>query len=137
MLRKRRPHGRGEGEGGSGSFMRAVALILALALTMPLGPVKAQSCVDDYLTIETIIGTIIDIQLAPEPFRSADIFIKGPAPCDRMWMQVLKMDADRCRIGDRVEAMGVVTSDPENNAWQINPVRNEYMLLGADFMCHS
>jgi hypothetical protein len=47
----------------------------------------------------------------------------------------LKKDAVQCRVGDRVEAKSVITSDPENLAWQINPERSEYMLLGADSTC--
>ena len=52
-----------------------------------------------------------------------------------MWMQVLKPDAAQCRIGDRIEARGMIVSDPENGAWNINPVRNMYMLLDQDFIC--
>jgi hypothetical protein len=96
---------------------------------------RAQVCSDDYVTIETLVGTILSIDLAPEPFQSADIFIQGPDPCKRLWMQVLKSDAKECRVGDRVEAKGVITSDPENLAWQINPERNPYMTLGQDFTC--
>ena len=104
-------------------------------LLPPAAPAEAQFCTDDYITVETIVGTIIEIAPAPDPFQSADIFIEGPARCTRMWMQVLKKDAAQCRIGDHVEAKGVVTSDPENNAWQINPEHNSYMLLGVDFTC--
>jgi hypothetical protein len=101
-------------------------------------PAPAQhACANDYLTIQTITGTIMEIKPAPEPFRSADIDITGPAPCERLWMQVLKRDADLCHVGDAIEARGVVTSDPENNAWQINPLKNEYMTLADDFTCHS
>jgi hypothetical protein len=41
----------------------------------------------------------------------------------------------QCRIGDHVEAKGIITSDPDNNAWQINPELHEYMLYGTDFTC--
>jgi hypothetical protein len=41
----------------------------------------------------------------------------------------------QCRIGDRVEARGIIVSDPENHAWNINPERNMYMLLGQDWSC--
>jgi len=102
---------------------------------VPLETSRAQTCSDDYITIETVIGKILSIDLAPEPFQSADIFVSGHDPCKRLWMQVLKKDALQCRVGDRIEAKGVITSDPENLAWQINPERNEYMLLGADFSC--
>jgi hypothetical protein len=105
-----------------------------LALVSP-GTARAQACSDDYISVETIMGTILSIDPAPEPFQSADIFISGPDPCKRLWMQVLKTDAAQCRVGDRIEAKGVITSDPENLAWQINPERNAYMLLGADFTC--
>jgi hypothetical protein len=61
--------------------------------------------------------------------------LSGVAPCDRMWMQVLKKDAVRCRVGGTVTAMGIMTSDVENSAWQINPVHNEFMIPGDDFSC--
>ena len=108
--------------------------VLAVILAPP-NHVRAQSCADDFVTIETIRGTIVDIRPAPEPFRSADIFLSGPAPCTRMWMQVLKMDAEKCRIGGPIEVRGVVTSDSENSAWQIGPVQNDYLTLGDDFTC--
>ena len=118
--------------------MRPLALLLAaliFASAPPARPARAQSCVDDYLTVETVSGTILDIRPAPEPFKTADIYFTGPRPCDRMWMQVLKPDAEACRIGGRMEATGVITSDVENNAWQIGSAKNEYMMLGADFTC--
>jgi hypothetical protein len=117
--------------------MRLVGVfVLALVGMGALAPIRALvACPDDYVSIETVIGTIIEIDEAPDPFKSADIFFAGPAPCTRMWMQVLKVDAAQCRIGDRVEAKGIITSDPDNGAWQINPERNEYMLLNADFTC--
>ena len=77
----------------------------------------------------------MDVKLAPEPFPSADIYLAGPERCRLMWMQILKVDAVHCRKGDRIEAKGVVTSDPESKAWQINPERNEYMRLNEDFTC--
>ena len=114
-----------------------VLVVLALVFigSMRSTPLRAQSCVDDYLTIETVSGTILEIRPAPEPFKTADIYFTGPSPCDRMWMQVLKPDAARCRVGALLEAQGVITSDPENNAWQIGSAKNEYMSLGDDFTC--
>ena len=50
-------------------------------------------------------------------------------------MQVLKGDAAQCHVGGEIEVRGVVTSDDENNAWEIGPVNNEYMTLGQDFTC--
>lgn len=98
-------------------------------------PAAAQICNNDYVSVETVVGKILSIDPAPDPFVSADIFIAGPKPCSRLWMQVLKRDAVQCRVGDRIEARGYVTSDPDNDAWQINPERNDYMLLGADYRC--
>ena len=118
--------------------MRALALlmmVLAWLVFAPATPSRAQTCADDYLTIETVRGTILEIRLAPEPFKTADIYFTGPSPCDRMWMQVFKTDAVQCRVGAELEATGVITSDPENNAWQIGSAKNEYMLLGSDFRC--
>jgi hypothetical protein len=116
--------------------MRFILLILgSLAVLCPSWRASAQGCSDDYVTIDTVLGTIVAIDLAPEPFKSADIFIAGPQPCTRMWMQVLKTDAAQCRVGDRVEAKGIITSDPDNNAWQINPELHEYMFYGSDFTC--
>ena len=112
-----------------------LASLVLVAALLPTLPSRAQFCSDDYVTIDTIVGTILEIQFAPEPFKSADIFLSGPERCARMWMQVLKRDAEQCRVGDRIEASGVVTSDPAENSWQINPERNEYMLLGQDFTC--
>jgi hypothetical protein len=63
------------------------------------------------------------------------MLLKGPDNCSPMWMQVLKRDAAQCRIGDRVEARGIIVSDPENSAWNINPERNLYMYLNQDFTC--
>ncbi len=109
--------------------------VLAVLAAPPFAPAHAQTCADDYLSAETIRGQIIDIRPAPEPFKTADIYFTGPAPCDRIWMQVFKTDAGRCRIGQPIEAKGIVTSDPENNAWQIGSVIGEYMMLGQDFTC--
>ena len=113
----------------------AMALAVALLAAHPAQRANAQTCADDSVTIETIRGTIIDIKSTPAPFRSADIYLSGPAPCTSLWMQVLKQDAEKCRIGDAIEVRGIVTSDSENNAWQIGPVDNEYMTLGQDFNC--
>jgi hypothetical protein len=97
--------------------------------------VRADSCSNDYVTIETIRGTIMDIRPAPEPFPTADIYLSGPTPCARLWMQVLKSDAAQCRIGGGIAVRGVITSDEENHAWQIGSPENEYMTLGRDFTC--
>ena len=118
--------------------MRAfVPLIFVLAWSVfsPATQTHAQTCADDYLTIEMVRGTILEILPAPEPFKTADIYFTGPSPCDRMWMQVLKPDAAQCRVGAVLQATGVITSDTENNAWQIGSAKNEYMLLGDDFTC--
>jgi len=103
----------------------AIAIALTLFAAHPAQRAHADSCANDFVTIETIRGTIIDIKPAPEPFRTADIYLSGPAPCAAMWMQVLKPDAEKCRVGGAIEVRGVVTSDAENNAWQIGPVDNE------------
>jgi hypothetical protein len=119
-------------------LMRRFVPILAFLITVdsvPARPVRAASCADDYLTIETVRGTIIEIKPAPQPFKTADIYFSGPAPCDRMWMQVSKADALRCRAGMAIEATGVVTMDVENSSWEIGPTKTDYMTLGADFTC--
>jgi hypothetical protein len=113
----------------------AFASAFIFLASTPMARTAPLSCADDYSTVETIRGTIIDIKPAPEPFRSADIFLTGPAPCSSMWMQVLKHDAENCRIGGFVEAEGVITQDAENNSWEIHPGKNEYMTLGDDFTC--
>jgi hypothetical protein len=115
--------------------LAGIVLVLVAAAAPGSNRAQAQSCADDYVTIENIRGIIIDIKPAPEPFRSADIYISGPAPCTRIWMQVLKSDAEKCRIGGEIELRGVVTSDSENHDWEIGPVQNEYMTLGDDFTC--
>ena len=120
--------------------MRVLTLVLssiaaaALVLSSP-SATRAQVCTDDYMTVDTFYGTILEIVPAPEPFSSADMLLKGPDNCSPMWMQVLKSEAAQCRIGDRIEARGIIVSDPENNAWNINPERNMYMLLGQDYTC--
>src|SRR5262245_1150318 len=83
--------------------IRMWVLILAPALLAPIAFVsptatRAQVCVDDYSTVETYTGTILEIVPAPEPFSSADILIKGPDHCTPLWMQVLKSDVAQCRI---------------------------------------
>jgi hypothetical protein len=113
-----------------GSFLLALT-----AISIPVVPGRAQSCADDYVSLETITGTIIEIAPAPEPFPTADISMTGPNPCERMWLQALKADAARCHVGDRIEAKGYVTMDPENASWGINPERNDYMIFGQDFTC--
>ena len=113
-----------------------LSLVVLSAAAQPRNaPLASPQCSDDYVTVERVTGDIIEIKPAPEPFRSADIFMSGPPPCTRMWMQVLKADAIKCRVGDRVEAKGVITSDPDSSAWQINPEKNAYMRLNEDFTC--
>jgi hypothetical protein len=122
----------------NGLRMRVLTLVLCslvAAAHVPSTEAKAQVCTDDYMTVDTFFGTIIDIVPAPEPFVSADMLLKGPDNCSPMWMQVLKADAAQCRIGDRIEARGIIVSDPENNAWNINPERNMYMRLSQDYSC--
>ena len=111
------------------------SLVIAARVFAPSAATGAQVCTDDYMTVDTFYGTILEVVPAPEPFSSADIRLKGPENCTPLWMQVLKSDAAQCRIGDRVEARGIIVSDPENNAWNINPERNTYMLLGQDWSC--
>jgi hypothetical protein len=115
-------------------FVPILAFLVAAA-SVPARPARAAACADDYLTTETVRGTIIEIKPTPEPFKTTDIYFSGPSPCDHMWMQVLKTDAVRCRVGMPIEATGVVTSDSENNSWQIGSSKNEFMILGADFTC--
>jgi uncharacterized OB-fold protein len=115
-------------------LLSAPIAVAALVLSSP-SAIRAQVCTDDYMTIDTFYGTILEIVPAPEPFVSADMLLKGPDNCTPMWMQVLKRDAAQCRIGDKVEARGIIVSDPENNAWNINPERNRYMYLNQDFTC--
>lgn len=120
--------------------MRVLTLLLssiavvALVLSSP-SATRAQVCTDDYMTVDTFYGTVLDIVPAPDPFVSADMLLKGPDNCTPMWMQVLKRDAAQCRIGDKIEARGIIVSDPENDAWNINPERNLYMYLNQDFTC--
>ena len=116
-------------------IIAAMGTALILACSSPGSPSRAQSCADDYLTIESVHGNIVSINPAPEPFQSADIDLTGPAPCTRMWMQVLKKDAERCHAGGWIEVRGVVTADTENNSWEIGSSKNEYMTLGDDFTC--
>jgi hypothetical protein len=101
----------------------------------PSAPMVTQTCTDDYMTIDTFHGTLREVASAPEPFSSADLILDGPEHCTPLLMQVLKSDAAQCRIGDRIEARGIIVSDPENNEWNINPERNAYMLLGQDWTC--
>jgi hypothetical protein len=112
-----------------------VSLVIATRVFGPSTAAGAQVCTDDYMTVDTFYGTILEVVPAPDPFSSADILLKGPEKCTPMWMQVLKSDAAQCRIGDRVEARGIIVPDPENHAWNINPERNMYMLLGQDWFC--
>jgi hypothetical protein len=85
--------------------------------------------------VETIRGVIIDIKPAPDPFKTADIFFSGPVPCTHIWMQVLKTDAAKCRVGDVIEVRGVVARDVDANSWEVGPTKNDYMALGDDFTC--
>lgn len=110
------------------------AILVPIALH-PGAPVRADSCANDYVTIEAFHGTIMDIKPAPDPFPTADVYLSGPPPCARMWMQVTKRDAEKCRVGGNIEVHGLVTSDEENNTWQIGSANNEYMTLGDDFTC--
>lgn len=125
--------------------MRFGCLIAALLVLVACAPAprplslaaEPHACANDYQTVETVMGRIMDIKPAPEPFPTADIDMTGPAPCGRMWMQVLKTDAAHCHVGDAVEATGVVTEDVENNSWQIGPTQNDYMTFAQDFTCGS
>ena len=110
-------------------------LVIFARVFAPSAATSAQVCTDDYMTVDTFYGTILEVVPGPDPFSSADILLKGAENCTPMWMQVLKSDAAQCRIGDRVEARGIIVSDPENHAWIINPLRNAYMLLGQDWSC--
>lgn len=112
-----------------------LSFLILIVVLLPVPPTRAQTCTDDYMTIGTYYGTVLMVVPAPEPFSTADIELTGPENCSPLWMQVLKSDAAQCRIGDRVEAHGIVVSDPENSAWNINSERNMYMLLGQDWFC--
>ena len=112
------------------SLMAAGILFVALP-----APIEAQTCTEDYVTVETVHGTIVEIVPAPEPFVSTDIRLSVAAKCTPLWMQVLKSDAAHCQVGDRVEVHGIVIPDFESDAWTINPVAKMYMLLGQDFSC--
>ena len=116
-------------------IIAAIGTALILAGSSPSSTSRAQSCADDYVTIEMIRGTIVAINPAPEPFKSADIDVTGPSPCTRMWMQALKKDAQQCHVGGWIEVRGVVTLDVENHSWEIGPTKNEYMTRGDDFTC--
>ena len=124
----------------SGFNMRIRILVLSATaagmffLASP-APIEAQACTEDYVTVETINGTIVEIVSAPEPFVSADIRLDVPAKCTPLWLQVLKSDAVQCRLGDKVEAHGIVVTDPETDSWTISPVAKMYMLLGQDYSC--
>ncbi len=111
------------------------SIVIGARIFAPSAGRSAQVCTDDYMTVDTFYGTILEVVPAPDPFSSADILLKGAENCTPMWMQVLKSDAAQCRIGDRVEARGIIVSDPENHAWNINPERNTYMRLGQDWSC--
>jgi len=97
--------------------------------------IEAQTCSEDFVTIETVYGTIAEIVPAPDPFVTADIRLSVAAKCNPLWMQVLKSDAVQCQVGDKVQARGIVITDSETDSWTINPVAKMYMLLGQDFSC--
>jgi hypothetical protein len=109
--------------------------VLALQALLHASPVAAQTCTDDDMSIDRVAATILEIVPAPEPFVSADIMLKGPDDCPRVWMYVLKSEAAQCQIGDRVDARGIVVRDPENDAWNLNPERGQHMRLGRDYTC--
>jgi hypothetical protein len=116
--------------------MRPIVAVLMLMIALfPARPAKAQGCTDDDMSVDTIMATILEIVPAPEPFVSADILLRGPDGCPRLWMYVLKSEAVECRVGDRVEARGIVIRDPENNAWNIHPTQDEHMRLYQDYTC--
>ena len=108
---------------------------LLLGVSNPATPARAQACPDDYATIETIRGVIMDIKPAPDPFKTADIFFSGPEPCTHIWMQVLKTDAAKCHVGQTIEVRGVFARDVDANSWEVGPTKNDYMALGDDFTC--
>ena len=91
------------------SKLTLLAAIFSTIALHPAAPARANSCSNDYVTIETIRGTIMDIKPAPEPFPTADIYLSGPAPCARIWMQVLKGDAAKCHVGGNIEVRGLIT----------------------------
>jgi len=76
-------------------------VVVASHLSFQAPSVHAQACTDDYMTIDTFVGTIVEIVPAPEPFSSADMLLEGPDNCSPLLMQVLKADAAQCRIGDK------------------------------------
>jgi len=116
------------------TLLFAFAAVGILFLASP-APTEAQACTEDYVTVETITGTIAEIIPAPDPFVSADIRLDVPAKCTPLWLQVLKTDAAQCRIGDRVAASGIVVTDPETDSWTIQAVAKMYLLLGSDYSC--
>ncbi|HEX3483574.1 MAG TPA: hypothetical protein VHT51_00850 [Micropepsaceae bacterium] len=121
--------------------MRSAALIIfgfLLSAAAPTPPPQRAACADDYLTVETLRGIILEIKPAPDPFKTADIHFSGPHPCEDVWIQVLKADAARCREGASIEATGVVTMDAEagDNSWDMGPAKNDYMTLDDDFHCN-
>jgi hypothetical protein len=116
--------------------MRPILAVLMLTIALfPAPPAKAQGCTDNDMNIDMIVATIAEIVPAPEPFMSADILLNGPAGCPRLWMYVLKSDAAHCRVGDRVQARGIVIRDPENDAWNIHAAQDEFMRLDQDYTC--
>jgi hypothetical protein len=118
------------------NMILALSSVLVTAhLLFPAASAEAQACTDDYVSVDTITATILEIVPAPDPFVSADMLLKGPERCTPIWMQVLKSDAAQCRIGDRVQARGIIVSDPDSNAWNINPLGKLYMLLDQDYSC--
>ncbi len=119
--------------------MPVLWLLLAIAAAgglPPVAPLARSVCSDDYVTIETVRGEILEIKPNPEPFPTADILFSGPPQCRHVWMQVMKSDAQQCRKGQTIVATGVVTADPERaESWNIESPRNGHMVLGDDFSC--
>lgn len=114
----------------------SVFLFAASAVQGPLAPdPSARICAEDYITVETVRGMIREIRPAPEPFPTADILIEGPPPCARLWMQVLKDDAVRCRAGGGMEVRGIIMIDPQSESFAVGPARDAYLKLGEDFRC--
>ena len=69
------------------------SIVILARVSAPSTAASAQICTDDYMTVDTFYGTILEVVPAPDPFSSADILLKGPENCTPMWMQVLKSDA--------------------------------------------
>jgi hypothetical protein len=121
-------------------FLAPILLVLAAGEPAPpREPFLAapRGCAKSDFSVATVMGTVLRIVPEPEPFRAANIDIRLAGPCRRMWMEVLKRDAERCHVGDRIEARGMLTADPDSHAWQMNALNHPYMRLADDFRCHS